>query len=550
MEPGVGAATLLDVLQVNGISVEVGGRRLVDGISFTVMARDKVGLVGRNGAGKTSLFRVLGGETEPVGGRIVRKGGFGYLPQEPRIAGDLEHRNAVGHVLSGRGIDEQVERIEKLRIGLEEDPSERNVARYSRAVEQFEAVGGYAAESEARGIMAGLGLPNDRMDMPVGVLSGGERRRVELARILFAGSDLLLLDEPTNHLDIDAKTWLLGFMRSYRGALLVISHDLDLLDESITRVLHLDRPGEDEVGELVEYRGTYSQYRGARQRDEERLAKVAAQQRREIARLQAVVDRFGAKATKAAMAHSKEKQIARIESQRVDVGPGDRRLRVKFPDPPPCGTTVLTVSDLAKSYVGPPVFSGVDFDLGRGERLLVLGLNGAGKTTLLRILAGETSADRGAVDLGHQVHLGYYAQEHDNLRPDNSLLDNLRAEVPPSIVYTETQLRGLLGMMGLSGDKVHQDSGTLSGGEKTKLALAMLMVGRNNLLLLDEPTNNLDPPSREAVADALVDWPGSIVLVSHDTEFVERLAPTKVLLMPDGQVDYFGDDWLGLVSLA
>jgi len=196
------------------------------------------------------------------------------------------------------------------------------------------------------------------------------------------------------------------------------------------------------------------------------------------------------------------------------------------------------------------VFEDVSFDLGRGERLLVLGLNGAGKTSLLRILAGETTADLGDFRFGHHVQPGYYAQEHDNLRTEASLLDNIRSEVPPKVQLTETQLRALLGMFGLSGEKVFQKSGTLSGGEKTKLALAMLMVGRNNLLLLDEPTNNLDPPSREAVADALSTWKGSIIFVSHDTEFVERLAPTKVLLMPDGQVDYFSEDWLDLVALA
>ncbi len=538
------------MLQVQGISVEVGGRLIVDGVSFTVMPKDKVGLVGRNGAGKTTLFKVLGGATEPTAGRIVRKGGFGYLPQDPRIAGVLDTRTAVTHVLSGRGIDEQLDRIEKLRIAMEEDHSDRNVARYSRAHDVFASEGGYAADSEARSIMAGLGLPSDRMELPIGVLSGGERRRVELSRILFAGSDLLLLDEPTNHLDVDAKTWLLGFMRTYRGGLLVISHDLDLLDEAITRVLHLDRPNEDSVGTLVEYKGTYSQYRTARAKDEERLAKVAAQQTKEIARLQTVVDRFGAKATKAAMAHSKEKQIARLESQKVEVGPGDKVLRVRFPDPPSCGITVVTAEHLVKGYGGPPVFKDVSFDLGRGERLLVLGLNGAGKTSLLRILAGETTANAGDFHFGHHVEVGYYAQEHDNLRTDQSLLDNIRSEVPPGVIYTETQLRALLGMMGLSGEKVHQASGTLSGGEKTKLALAMLMVGRNNLLLLDEPTNNLDPPSRQAVADALGGWKGSIVFVSHDTEFVEQLSPTKVLLMPDGQVDYFDEDWLELVSLA
>ena len=538
------------MLQAQALSVEVGGRLLVEAASFTVMPRDKVGIVGRNGAGKTSLFRVLGGADEPAAGRVVRKGGFGYLPQDPRIAGVLDGRTAVSHVLSGRDIDEQLERIEKLRLAMEELPDERRVERYARAEELFRVGGGYAAESEARSMAAGLGITEDRLDLPIGVLSGGERRRVELARILFAGSDVLCLDEPTNHLDIDAKEWLMGFLRQYRGALLVISHDLELLDEAITRVMHVDRPTEDAVGHIVEYKGTYTQYRTARAEDERRQAKKAALQTKEIARLQTFVDRFGAKASKASLAHSMEKRIARLETDRVREQRGDKQLSVRFPDPPTPGQTVVRAHGLGKGYGGPPVFEDVHFDLGRGERLLVLGLNGAGKTSLLRILAGETVADRGLFDYGHNVTVGYYAQEHDNLRVEASLLDNIRAEVPPGVVLTETQLRGLLGMMGLSGGKVFQESGTLSGGEKTKLALAMLMVGRNNLLLLDEPTNNLDPGSRRAVADSLASWKGSIIFVSHDTEFVEQLQPTKVLLMPDGDVDYFSDDWLGLVSLA
>jgi ATPase subunit of ABC transporter with duplicated ATPase domains len=509
-----------------------------------------VGIVGRNGAGKTSLFKVLGGEAEATQGSVVRKGGFGYLPQDPRIGGVHDSRRAITHVLSGREIDDQITRIEKLRIAMEESPSDEAVARYSKAEETFRVNGGYAAESEARAIAAGLGLGQDRMELELGVLSGGERRRVELARILFAGSDVLCLDEPTNHLDIDAKQWLLGFLRQYRGALVVISHDLELLDEAITRVLHLDRPNEGDTGHLIEYRGTYTQYVSARAEDERRQAKLAAQQEREIARMQKVVDRFGAKATKAAMAHNMEKRIARLESDRVNAPDKGRRIEVRFPEPPPCGVTVVTVAELCKGYGGPSVFENVGFDLGRGERLLVLGLNGAGKTTMLRILAGELSADLGNVEFGYQVEAGYYAQEHDNLDPDRSLLDNLRGSVPSGVGLTETQLRGLLGMFGLSGDKVMQTSGTLSGGEKTKLALAMLMTGRNNLLLLDEPTNNLDPASREAVGDALSEWPGAMILVSHDTEFVERLSPTKVLLLPDADVDYFSDEWLELVELS
>ena len=236
------------MLQVKDLCVEIGGKLVVNGASFAVMPRDKVGLVGRNGAGKTSLFKVLGGVSEQKSGVINRKGGFGYLSQDPRIAGSFDSRTAVSHILSGRGIDEDVVRIEKLRIAMEETASNGNVAKFTKAEEDYALKGGYAADSEARAIAAGLGIKPDRLNLALGVLSGGERRRVELARILFSGSDTLLLDEPTNHLDIDAKTWMLDFLRSYKGALLVISHDLELLDEAITRVLHLDRPDEDSEG--------------------------------------------------------------------------------------------------------------------------------------------------------------------------------------------------------------------------------------------------------------------------------------------------------------
>jgi ATPase subunit of ABC transporter with duplicated ATPase domains len=538
------------MLQVQNVTVEVGGKNVVQGATFTVMARDKVGIVGRNGAGKTSMFRVLGGENDPAAGKVMRSGAFGYLSQDPRTSPEQEARSAIGHVLSGRNIDSDLARLEKLRVVMEKDPSDKNVAKFSKAEEEFTLKGGYSAESEARSIAAGLGLKEDRLDLALGVLSGGERRRVELARILFAGSDMLLLDEPTNHLDIDAKTWLLNFLRNYKGALLVISHDLELLDEAITRVIHLDRPDEDDTGMVYEYRGTYTQYKRSRAEDESRAEKKASLQAKEVARLQEVVDRFGAKASKATMAHSIEKRIARIEGESAGVRKKDRALTVKFPPPPQSGITVVTTKGLSKGYGGPAIFEDVSFDLGRGERLLVLGLNGAGKTSLLRILAGATQANIGDIEWGYKVEVGYFAQEHDTLDPNQSLIWHMRRELPAGSALTETQMRALLGMFGLQGSKVFQESGSLSGGEKTKLALAMLMVGRNNVLLLDEPTNNLDPASREAVADALESWPGSIIMVSHDEEFVQRLKPTKVILMPDGQVDYFSKEWLDLVSLS
>jgi ATPase subunit of ABC transporter with duplicated ATPase domains len=529
------------MLSVRNLSVEVGGRLTLEGASFTVRAGDKVGLVGRNGAGKTSLLRVLGGEREPAAGVAHVRGHVGYLPQDPRPQGEGVDATALSHVLSGRGLDEAARRVEKLRLAVEEDPSDRNVHRYTRAEERFTAAGGYAAEAEVRRICAGLGLAPDRIDLPLAVLSGGERRRVELARILFAGSDVLLLDEPTNHLDVDARTWLLGFLRSYRGALLVVSHDIALLDEALTRVLHLDE------GTLHDYKGTYSQYLVARARDEERLAKLAERQASEIHRLSTLADSMRHSTLKRArVAKSLDKRVERLEQAAVTAPVRRRRRDIRLPPPPPSGRVAIEVEALAKSFGGPAVFTDLSFDVGRGERLLVLGLNGAGKTTLLRLLAGVAEPSAGTVTPGHGASIGYFAQEHETITPGTPVIDHLRG----GALTTEQELRNLLGMFGLPGEMAFQDAGTLSGGEKTKLALAQLVAGRHNLLLLDEPTNNLDPPSRAAVASALRGWPGTMILVSHDPEFVAELAPDRVLLMPDGTLDYMSEELLELVSLA
>jgi ATPase subunit of ABC transporter with duplicated ATPase domains len=535
------------VLQGRNLSVEVGGRLTLVEATFTVRAGDKVGLVGRNGAGKTSLLKVLAGDNPPAGGTVSCQGQLGFLSQEPRrlaVDGSAvdDGSTALAHVLSGRGLDEAAQRVEKLRLALEENPTERAVARFARAEEAFQSAGGYSAEAEVRQMVKGLGLTDRRIDGQLGVLSGGERRRVELARILFAGSDVLMLDEPTNHLDSDAKNWLLGFLRGYRGALLVVSHDLELLDEAITRVLHLDE------GQMVEYKGTYSQYRTSRAADEIRQAKVADRQQSEIKRLSTLAAGMRHQTAKRArVAKTLDKRVARLQETAVAApAKGDRKYRVRFPEPPHSGRLVLEAEGLSKSYGGPSIFEGVDFSVERGERLLIMGLNGAGKTSLLRILTGQVEPTAGNFRTGLGVSVGYYAQEHEGIRPGVSVMAHLRegSDAP------ETELRGLLGMFGLVGDKAFQDASTLSGGEKTKMALAQLVSGRHNLLLLDEPTNNLDPPSREAIGRALADWPGAMILVSHDPGFVTELAPDRVLLMPDGTEDTWSDDLLDLVAMA
>jgi len=450
-------------------------------------------------------------------------------------------------VFSGHGLDDLQTDLEKAAIRMEEDPSTEHILAFTNAQERFEAAGGYAADSEVRRLAAGVGLRDDRLDLTLGALSGGERRRLELVRILFGGANLLLLDEPTNHLDADARNWLLSFLRSYRGALLVISHDLGLLDEAITRVLHLDREAEEATGTLVEYKGTYSQYLEARMADEIRLEKRSAHQEAEIRRLSTLANTMrGQTAKRARVARNLDRRVQRVSAEKVTAPKKRRAMNVRFPAPPSSGRTVITATDLWQAFGMLDVFENICFDVGRGERLLVTGLNGAGKTTLLKVLAGRLTPDVGTVELGTSVSVGYYAQEHEGIEAGRTLLDHMRS----SSDAPESDLRALLGMFGLSGPKAFQDASTLSGGEKTKLALAQLVAGSHNLLLLDEPTNNLDPASREATGKALASWPGTMIVVSHDVEFVKALDPDRALLMPEGQLDYFSDDMLDLVEMA
>ena len=538
------------MLQVRNLAIDVAARRVLSDASFTVGAGDKVGLVGRNGAGKTSLLKVLAGDDDAAGGIVLRRGTLGYVPQNPRPRAEAAAGRAHGasitytalsHILSGRGLDRAAARLAELHRGLEHDHSLASIELYSTAEERYRLDGGYSSESDARRLATGLGLRLDRVDLPLSVLSGGERRRVELARVLFADADLLLLDEPTNHLDSDAKTWLMDFLRDYRGAVIVVSHDLGLLDTSITRVLHLD------AGRLIEYRGTYSQYQQARRLEEKRLTSLAHRQEAEIKRLSLLAEVMRRQTEKRAkQAKSIFTRVERMKSQRVVAPRRERKMKISFPEPPHSGRVVLGANSLAKGYGGPLVFRDVAFEVERHQRLLVMGLNGAGKTSLLRILAGQSEPNAGSFRLGHGVSLGYYAQEHEGIRAGVSVLAHMREQSDAE----ERMLRALLGMFGLSGDIARQDAGTLSGGEKTKLALAQLVAGRHNLLLLDEPTNNLDPPSRTGVARALAEWPGTMVIVSHDREFVASLRPGRVLFMPEGRVDYWEEDLLDVVSMA
>ncbi len=542
------------MITATDLEVRAGARTLLlaEGPALRVQPGDRIGLVGRNGAGKTTTMRILAGEGEPYAGTIVSTGDVGYLPQDPR-EGDLDVL-ARDRVLSARGLDTLLSDLEKQQALMAEvvDDAARDkaVRRYGQLEERFAALGGYAAESEAGRICASLGLPERVLTQPLRTLSGGQRRRVELSRILFAASDTgsgsattLLLDEPTNHLDADSIGWLRDFLKSHAGGLVIISHNVELLDEVVNRVWFLDAVR----GEADVYNMGWQKYLDARSTDEQRRRRERANAEKKASALRTQAAKMGAKATKAVAAQNMlrraERMIAELDDERV----ADKVAKIRFPTPAVCGRTPLVAKGLTKTYGSLEIFTGVDLAIDKGSRVVVLGLNGAGKTTLLRILAGAETTDAGAIEPGHGLKLGYFAQEHDTIDGSASVWENIRHAAPDT---GEQDLRSLLGAFMFTGPQLDQPAGTLSGGEKTRLALAGLVASTANVLLLDEPTNNLDPASREQVLDALRSYQGAVVLVTHDPGAAEALDPQRVVLLPDGTEDYWSDEYRDLIELA
>ena len=542
------------MITATGLELRAGSRILLNGASIRIQSGDRIGLVGRNGAGKTTSLKVLAGEGEPHAGEVRRSGELGYLPQDPR-EGDLSV-TAKDRVLSARGLDKLMRDMEKAQASMAElvDDAARDKAinRYARLEERFSSLGGYAAESEAARICSNLGLADRILAQTLQTLSGGQRRRVELARILFAAAEagaggksetILLLDEPTNHLDADSINWLRGFLKQHDGGLVVISHDVELLADVVNKVWFLDATR----GELDLYNMGWQRYLDARATDEKRRRRERANAEKKASALQQQAAKLGAKATKAVaaknMARRAEQMLSALDETRV----ADKVARIKFPEPAPCGRTPLTAEGLSKSYGSLEIFTGVDLAIDRGSKVVVLGLNGAGKTTLLRLLGGMETPDTGEIEPGHGMRLGYYAQEHETLDHDASVWENIRHLSPDTGAQ---ELRNLLGSFLFTGEQLDQPAGTLSGGEKTRLALAGLVSSAANVLLLDEPTNNLDPASRAQVLDALRSFAGAVVLVTHDPGAVEALEPERVILLPDGTEDHWSADYLELVQLA
>jgi ATPase subunit of ABC transporter with duplicated ATPase domains len=532
------------VIVAQQLEVRIGARVLLHPTSFTISKGDRVGLVGRNGAGKTTMTKILAGEALPTAGSVNSRGTVGYLPQDPRT-GNLEEL-ALERILSARDLGTVMRKMRDAEEDMASpDPkvSERAMERYPRLEERFRAIGGYAAESEAAAIAANLGLADRVLSQAIGTLSGGQRRRVELARILFSDADTLLLDEPTNHLDADSIVWLRDFLSQYSGGLIIISHDVDLVRTVVNKVFYLDA----NRGEIDQYSMGWDLYLRQREADEARRKRERMNAEKKASVLQAQGEKMRASATKAVAAQQMLKRAERLLAETKDERQAERVASIRFPTPAPCGKVPLSASGISKSYGSLEVFMDVDLAIDRGSRVVVLGLNGAGKTTLLRLLSQTEAADTGEIERGHGLKLGYYAQEHDTLDMDATVEENMRHAAPD---LDDTQVRSVLGSFLFSGDDAHKPARVLSGGEKTRLALATLVVSQANVLLLDEPTNNLDPASREQILGALRSYQGAVVLVTHDEGAVDALEPERVLLLPDAAEDLYNSSYRDLISLA
>lgn len=532
------------MISVRDLEITIGARTLMSEVTFRVAHGDKIGLVGRNGAGKTTLTKILAGDGAPTAGVVERHGEIGYLPQDPR-SGDPEEL-ARTRILNARGLGDIFERMNRATEDMgsvDQAIYDAAMRKYANAEAEFHAAGGYAAEAEAASIASNLGIKEHVLAQPLKTLSGGQRRRIELARILFSAAETMLLDEPTNHLDADSVVWLREFLKNYSGGLIVISHDVELVEQTVNRVFYLDA-----IRQVIDiYNMGWRAYQKQREADEERRKRERASAEKKAATLQLQAAKFGAKATKAAAAHQMARRAEKLLSGLEAVRETDRVARIKFPDPAPCGKTPLMASNLSKSYGSLEIFTAVDLAIDRGSKVVVIGLNGAGKTTLLRMLAGLDQPDTGQIEPGHGLKIGYFAQEHETLDVSKTVLQNMQANAPD---LTDVDARKVLGSFLFSGDDVEKPAGVLSGGEKTRLALASLVSSSANVLLLDEPTNNLDPASREEILRALASFTGAVVLVSHDVGAVQALNPERVLILPDGDEDLWSDSYADLISLS
>jgi ATP-binding cassette, subfamily F, member 3 len=524
------------VIQLGGVSKGFGGHVLFRDVDWDIGDRERIGLVGPNGAGKTTLCRILAGVDEPDTGQVSlpRSVTVGYLPQE---AAGSASGSVLAEALSGFDSVWALEReMEDVARALETTPDDALTQRYGELQHRFDALGGYRLESQAKAILSGLGFRADELARPLTEFSGGWRMRASLARLLLLAPSLLLLDEPTNHLDLASLAWLENFLSTYDGTVVVVSHDRYFLNRMVTSIADLTPDG------LVVYPGDYDDFLVEREARRELLEARARNQAKRIAEVERFIERFRYQATKARQVQSRIKALEKIE--RIEL-PGSRRgIHFSFPEPPRTGRRVATLIDIHKAYGDNVVYSGVNVAVERGDRVALVGENGAGKSTLLKVLAGVLPFERGERTLGAHVAVHYYAQHQlDALNPTRTVLEELEAVAPEA---THTRLRTILGAFLFSGDSVEKKVGVLSGGEKARLALARMLVRPAALLCLDEPTNHLDLASREVLESALAGFPGTIVFISHDRYFINRIATVVVEVARGVLTSYPGsyDDYL------
>ena len=528
------------LISVQELQKSFGVHEVLRSVTFSLQKGEKMGLVGVNGCGKTTLMRMIAGEMQPDGGTIHRNKDLrvGYLAQLDDIPLTDTVWGALLKVFEPiRVMERRMAEIEKLLESADPETALRLSSEYQRLTESYNAQQGYAYEGEILRVLNGLGLKPEMHQRQVSTLSGGERTRLSLAKLLLQKPDIILMDEPTNHLDLEAIEWLQDYLTDYKGSLLLISHDRYFLDHVCTTM------GELLGGKMIKFTGNYTEYMKKRTADFETRMKAYELQQKEIQREQAIIERYRSfnreKSIKAA--ESREKRLAKVE--RLEKPVEEQHVRFSFDARRRSGEEALEVRELSKSFEGQPVFQNLSFKLRTGDRVALIGPNGVGKSTLFRILTHQINPDHGSVRFGTNIDIGYYDQHQQNLNPQNTILDEVWNAFPK---LEQTRIRSALGLFLFTGDEVFEKIEMLSGGERGRVALTKLMLKQDNLLLLDEPTNHLDMDSREVLEDALRDFPGTILAISHDRYFINRFAEKVMVMEKDGVTEYLGnfDDYI------